>query len=107
MMSVNRVRARANPRSSSSVLLVSAPSLGAWNLELGSLPKLQHIVLCRVQRLPSAEGCRNVAADDMEAVADDAARHSVARQRHVSERLPAVARRVVGLERARHGIVQG
>src|SRR5436190_10147903 len=70
------------------------------------LAKLQRIVLRRVQRLSTAEHPRDVSADDVEAVADHAARQAVSCQRHVAERLPAVARRVVRLERARHGVIQ-
>ena len=68
---------------------------GIWGL-----PQLQRIVLRGVQRLSPAECRSDVTADDVQAVADDAAGQTVACERHVAERLPAVARRVVGLERA-------
>src|SRR5215470_18774175 len=63
-------------------------------------------MLRRVERLSTAERRRDVPADDVDAVAYHTARQTIAGERHVAERLPAVARRVVGFKCARDGVIE-
>ena len=71
------------------------PGLPAWGLT-----EVLGVMLRGVQRLPATEHRGDVAADDVDAVSDDAACETIRASGMCAEPLPAVARRVVGFKRA-------